>query len=143
MSSRTIVIGVVFFVSTTVTWAMAAKKSDVQPHREQITFRSVDTETGPKIEVSVGDMVFLASHITFLHDQKPNSEIRAVKGRFEWTRGMNLMSTRKMVTNLRGGALSSRSSLPDIGMIINELLNPSRAKRPKNAPAARRVKKLK
>ena len=111
MTRRGIAIAALCLLSIGSAWALGGGNAGRETKREEITFRFVDTKTGPKLQVNVGDMVFLTSHLTFLHDGKPDSEVFVVKDRVVLRTGKSTVFrlSGKMTMPLRSGLLQHRS----------------------------------
>ena len=109
MTRRGSTIAVLCLLSIGSAWALGGGDDGKNTKREEISFRSVNTKTGPKIQVNVGDMVFLTSHLTFLHDGKPDSNIRVVKDRVELRTEKSTLLAKMFTMPLRSGFLQKRS----------------------------------
>ncbi|QDT44442.1 hypothetical protein Pan241w_45510 [Gimesia alba] len=72
-----------------------------KPKQEMMTFRAIQTVTGPEIEIKVGDLVCSAPYFTFKHKQQPDWSVTPVKGKVQIRRGTTVSTAQQVSIAIR------------------------------------------
>lgn len=107
MSDRVCAAFLLILVAIAASSMIGATSADGRSDNSEIvSFRSVETEAGPMVEVSVGDVTFQTKEMTFIHEKSPNSRVSAVKHQIvaEW--GESKLTATKVNVPLRNGFFS-------------------------------------
>lgn len=109
---RSLIAFVVLCVATTgVVLAVDREKQifPTIPDVDNIRFRSVETKTGPMVEVRVGKVAFLSPKITFLGNGHVHSELRAVKDGVKWSGDRGAVTAAQLEFSTRLGLPGGRA----------------------------------
>ena len=95
-----------------------------------ITFRAVDTDDGPRVQIEVGGLVMQSEQLTILHEAQPATEVTTAEERVEMryttSGGGGVMRAKVISTRLQSGLLDySESSryAPDVQEFFQSLFD--------------------
>ena len=104
--------------------ASTDRRTSAPAEPEYITFRSVETDQGTMVQAEVGDMVFMATELSFLHGDKSISQVRCRNGKIEVHHGKNVMSAERFSVSLHGGPFGKGLTITEMGgMVLEGMLN--------------------
>jgi len=109
MKRRTILIAITLLFGAAM-GAIAAENSNPDPKREfgVMSFRCVKTAADERVEVTVGDLVFQATNLTFIRDGKSNTEVSAQNGQVRVETDTSLVTARSIKVSTKMPPLFSR-----------------------------------
>ena len=129
MARNALVVAIVGMVALATTLA----DEDVDPPAaapDGITFRAVETDDGPRVQIELGGLVMQTEQLTILHEAQPVTDVTAAEERVEMryttSGGGGVMRAKVISTRLQSGLLDySESSryAPDVQELFQSLLD--------------------
>lgn len=86
---------------TIIAFSASEGNQAADPEQDMMTFRAIQTVTGPEIEIKIGKVVCTAPYFTIKRKQQPNWTITPVKGKVQIQRGTSVGTAQQISISIR------------------------------------------